>query len=85
MLKGGRLLDMERIVVVMSEGTVGKTVTSSMCFVFSVDNSSSVISALGDSIVGIRVLKTPAVAVVSADDAAVVEVLPVAVTFVAAA
>lgn len=70
-----------RGVVVMSEGTVGKTVTDSTCFVLSV--GSSVTSDLGDSIDGATV-ETLAV-VMSADAVIVVLLVLVLATVVGAA
>lgn len=79
---------MERGVVVMSKGAVGKTVTDSTdssCFVFSVDDSSSVTSDLGDSTDGATVVEMLAVVVISADVIiVVVMLLGVVVTIVGA-
>lgn len=69
-----------RGVVVMSEGTVGKMVTtgstSSTCFV-SVDDSSFVVSDFGDSIDGSTAVKMLAVVVISADVVVVVVLLAI--------
>lgn len=76
-----------RGVVVISEGTVGKTVTgstSSTYFVFSVKNSSFVVPDLGDSIDGSTAVKMLAVVVVSADVVVVVVLLAVVGTVVGA-
>jgi len=83
-LKGGRLLVMGRIVVVLSEETVDKMVTGTTGSVFSVDDSPSVLSGLGDSIDGTTVLVTLAVAVILAD-VVVVGVLLIVGTVVGAA
>jgi hypothetical protein len=83
-LKGGRLVVVGRIVVILSAGTVDKMVTGTMGSVFSVGDSSSVISGLGDSTDGTIVLMTLAVAVILAD-VVVVGVLLIVVTVVGAA
>lgn len=67
-----------RGVVVMSEGTVGKTVTgstTSTCFVLSVEDSSFVVSNLGDSIDGSTAVEMLAVVVVVSADVVVVVML----------
>lgn len=77
-LRGSRVV-IGRGVVVMSEGTVGKTVMASMsstCFVFSVEDSSFVVSNFGDSIDGSTTVEM-LVVVVSADVVVVVVLLAV--------
>lgn len=77
----------KRGVVVMSEGTVGKMVTDSTgstCFVFSVDDSSFVVSDLGDSIDGSTAVEMLAVVVISAVVVVVVMLLTVVGTVVGA-
>lgn len=86
-LKGGRVVTGGGIVVI-SEGMVGKTVTGSAGstgFVFSVDDSSSVVSDRGDSIDGATAVEILAVAVISVTDVTVVVVLLVEVTIVGVA
>lgn len=78
-LRGSRVV-IGRGVVMMSEGTVGKTVmasTGSTCFVFSVEDSSFVVSDFGDSIDGSTAVEMLAVVVVSADVVVVVVLLAV--------
>lgn len=59
----------------MSEGTVGKMVTGSKYFVFTVDDSSFVTSDLGDSIDGVTAVEMLTVDDISADEVVVVVML----------
>lgn len=79
-LRGSRVVIGKGGVVMISEGTVGKTVmasTGSTCFVFSVEDSSFVVSDFGDSIDGSTAVEMLAVVVVSADVVVVVVLLAV--------